>query len=224
MNFWDTFEKASCLPYKCQCEAAQDALIRQPSAFLSSFAYLVAAVALFRHIKTKSTELKLWTLVCVVMGLSSLFGHMSFIRLALAIDFSSIVFLLSFFWFWNLLVRLEAPVVKMLLVFGIFYVGVVQMMYEFDKITKISTCLLIFAFSLWEVMTKARSRVLSKRSLYICFTSLFVSFGFFLLDEFHVNCHPDSFWQFHSLWHLGSALAIFFYGKWRFEEIQPRTK
>ncbi len=59
MNPWARFEQALCYPVKCQCEAPQDALIRQPSAFWSSFAYVIAGLAIYRHIKDKTFELKM---------------------------------------------------------------------------------------------------------------------------------------------------------------------
>jgi len=42
MNIWADLRPASCYPDKCQCEGVRDALIRQPSAFFSSVAYIIA--------------------------------------------------------------------------------------------------------------------------------------------------------------------------------------
>lgn len=209
MSFWDRFEPSSCYPDKCQCEAVQDALIRQPSSFWSSLAYVVAGGAIYREIKNKSHELKMWAGVCCLMGLSSMFGHGSFIRISLALDFASIVLVLSFFALLNYLRKFS--VARIMAFFSVYYVALFMAMYQLGKWPKIGACLAIFAVSLGEV---AKRKV--DMNLFLCLGILALSFGFFVIDEMHIGCDPHSLFQFHSLWHLGTGLSMYFYGKWRF--------
>jgi hypothetical protein len=218
MNPWKNFEPASCFPDDCNCEGIRDAFIRQPSAFWSSFAYIFAAMAIFRYIKNKGTELRLWTGVCTLLGLSSLFGHGSFTQLALAMDFASIILVLSFFALLNLFLLLKLSTVKILCFFSSYYVALFFMMYVMDKWAKIGICVLIFALSMADLVRELGPKFLQAKSLQISLIVLGFSFVAFLIDEAHVMCDPYSLWQWHSLWHLGTATAIFFYGKWRFDE------
>lgn len=220
MSFWSQFEPPGCYPDKCQCEAVQDSFIRQPSAFWSSFAYVIAGILIYRYINQKSFELKMWAGVCVLMGFSSLFGHMTFTKFALALDFASIVLVLSFFALLNLFELLKVR--RMFLYFGVYYVVLFFAMHSMEKWTKIGMCLLIFMFAMGDVVREMGWKFFEARKLQISLLVLCASFGLFLLDENHVMCDPLSFWQFHSLWHIGTAISMFFYGAWRFEAIRAR--
>lgn len=221
-SFWSKFEQSPCYPDKCQCEFARDEIIRQPSAFWSSFAYIIAGIAIYKYVRTKSLELKLWTFVCILMGLSSLFGHGSFIRAALAMDFASIILVLSFFAFLNLFLMLKFSLRKILLCFSAYYVLLFFAMYHMDKWVKIGTCLIVFTFAIGDVIREMGLSFLKARTLQICLFILTVSFGLFILDENHYKCDPFSPFQLHSLWHIGTAVSMFFYGKWRFDSIAAR--
>lgn len=219
MNPWTGFAPASCFPDKCQCEMVQEGLIRQPSAFWSSLAYLFAAFAIYRHIAHKTTELKLWTLVCVLMGLSSLFGHASFINLALALDFASIILVLSFFALLNFFLRFKLSYERIIVYFVLYYGLLYGAMYFLGKWPKIIFCLVIFLFSLFDIIREAGWTFFKAKSILLSLLVLIVSFGMFLIDEFHLHCDPKSWFQWHSLWHIGTALSIYYYGKWRFSAV-----
>lgn len=215
MSFWFRFEQSYCYYMRCQCEAARDAFIRQPSAFWTSLAYIFAGLAIYLGVKEKDRELKLWTLTCCLMGVSSLFGHMSFIRIAFAFDFASIILVLSFFAVLNFLKKFSTT--KMLILFALYYAGLYSAMYYMGKWSKISTCLMIFAVSLGEVVKKVEWKFHKERDLHLSLGILAMSFVFFILDEMHMWCDPDSLFQWHSLWHIGTGLSMYFYGKWRFK-------
>ena len=216
MNPWSSFSPATCFPDQCNCELTRDALIRQPSAFWSSFAYLFAAVLIIREIEKKSIELKMWAGVCSLMGLSSLFGHASFINLALALDFASIILVLSFFALLNLMRQFKQGFFSIFICFLIYYFSLFAAMYYMSKWPKIFFCLMIFAFSLGDILRNWGIRFLKNRNLQISLGVLLVSFGMFLVDEFHIGCEPESWFQWHSMWHIGTAISMYYYGKWRF--------
>lgn len=220
MSFWSQFDPPGCFPDKCQCEAVRDSFIRQPSAFWSSFSYVIAGFLIYRYIRPKSFELKMWAIVCVLMGLSSLVGHMTFTKFALAMDFASIILVLSFFALLNLFELLKVR--WMFFYFGLYYVALFFAMYSMEKWTKISLCLLIFVFAMGDVVREQGWKFFQARNLQLCLLTLTASFGLFLLDENHVMCSPSSLFQFHSLWHVGTAISMFFYGLWRFEDIRVR--
>lgn len=220
MSFWLRFEQASCLPDGCQCEAPRDAFIRQPSAFWSSLAYIFAGILIYKHIQHKSAGLKAWACVCVLMGLSSMFGHGSFTRFGLSIDFTSIVLILSFFALWNLFNLLKLSYTKIVLSFALYYLLVLIAMYALDKWAKVGICILVFAFAIGDVIREMGMKFLKARTLQLSLFILSLSFGLFILDEKHVGCVPDSLFQLHSIWHIGTSISIYLYGKWRFDEIR----
>lgn len=218
MNPWKNFEQAVCLPDKCQCEGVRDAFIRQPSSFWSSLAYVFAGVSIFRYVKDRSMDLKVWTLVCVIMGLSSMLGHMSYIRFTLAIDFASIALVMSFFGIWNLLTNLKLSYPKIFIILSIYYCLLVSGMYALDKYGKISMVFLIFTFAIADMLKVMGMRFLKARTLQLSLLVLSISFGVYMMDENHIFCEPGSLYQLHALWHMGTALSLFLYGKWRFDE------
>lgn len=221
MNIWSGFKAASCFPDKCQCEAVRDAVIRQPSAFTSSIAYIFAGLFIYRHVADKTFELKLWTFVCVLMGISSHLGHASFTNIFLAMDFASIVLIISFFALLNFLRLLKVQHGKIILIFIFYYALLYLAMYSMSKWAKIGMCLLIFFFSLGDMIREMGMRFFKARDLQLSLGILTISFGLFLLDENHIGCLPHSWFQFHSLWHIGTAVAIYFYGRWRFATPAP---
>lgn len=218
MNPWKNFEQAVCLPDNCQCEGVRDAFVRQPSSTWSSFAYVLAGLAIFRYVKDKSMDLKVWTIVCVVMGLSSLIGHMSYIRFTLAMDFASIALVMSFFGIWNLLTLLKQSHTKIFIYFVLYYGVLTLVMYSMNKYAKIGTVFLVFAFAMGDVIREMGWRFLKARTLQYSLLTFSISFGIYMMDEMHINCDPNSLFQWHSIWHMGTAFSMFLYGKWRFDE------
>lgn len=212
-------EAAKCLEEnQCNCEFVYDALIRQPSAFWSSAAILVGAVVLYRQARQRNFDLKLWTAILFLLGLSSHFGHGSFTRLGLAMDFGSIIIVISFFAVLNLMKQLRQSYLRIILAFAAFFCGVFFVMYSMEKWTKVGVCLLIFLFALGDLVREMRWSFLRARTLQLSILVLAFSFGLFIMDELKIGCEPKSWFQLHSLWHLGTAVSLYLYGRWRFLE------
>ncbi len=225
MIIWERFEQASCVASRCQCEAPRDALIRQPASFWSSLAYLIAAFLLVRSVKNPRPEFKFWVLACVVLGGSSHLGHMSFTRLGLSFDFAAIILIFSFFALVNIMLLLRRSAVFIFFALALYYGLLVLGMYSIpDKWSRIGLCLFIFALSVGDVIREQGLAFLRakyfRRSLFI----LLVSFSFFVLDEAHVACDPGSLFQFHALWHFGTAAALYYYGLWRFSDLKAESQ
>ena len=220
MKSWFGLESIVCFPDKCQCEAAGEGIIRQPSSFWSSWAYLFVGIFVYRYLKNKTLELKMWTAVCFLLGITSMFGHASFTKLALALDFASIVLVLSFFMMLNLFMLLKIRLRPMLIYFSIYYFSIFFAMYYMDKWVKIGICLMVFVLSFQDIIRESGKEFFRSKSLMVSLLALTLSFAFFVMDENHIMCDPHSFFQWHSLWHIGTAVAMFFYGKWRLSEVQ----
>ena len=216
---WSLFSRALCLPDNCGCEYVDlYAWIAQPSAFWSSLFHLFFAALLYAQVKNKNQRLKLWVFSLVLLGLASHFGHGSFLEFAMATDFAGIVLVMSFFvghdwlskWF-----KSTSVLVTFLL---IYQAGLWFTFYSLNKWTKLSICVVIFALAMAELIRTEGRAILKARHLHYALGILLVSFGLFLLDEFKVMCNPHGWLTGHTLWHFGTGLSLYYYGKYRFRE------
>jgi hypothetical protein len=215
VNYWEGFDQVSCLPFGCQCEAPRDDLIRQPSSFWSSLAYIFAGIPFTGLITVQRPEIKMWASACILMGLSSMFAHMSFIDLAMVFDFSSIILMVSFFSFLNFFKKFSAPV--MLTFLSAWYLFIFLMIYFMDGSIKMGFCFVVFAISFFDLIRDAGKSFFNSPIATAALIILFFSFVMFLIDELHLICDPKSWFQLHSLWHIGTSISIFLFGKWWFE-------
>lgn len=216
MTFWSNFIPAKCLPDNCDCEFIRDALVAQPSAFYSSFAYIILAFVLYGMVEKKTITLKLWTLSFVLLGLCSMFAHASFIEFAMAMDFAGIILVLSFFFIMKWLHRWITSPWKITVLLLAYQGALWLTFYSLEKWFKVGICVVIFVLAIIEILHAEGKRFLQAKELHRAIGILFASFAFFLADELRLVCDPHSWIQGHSIWHIGTATTLFMYGKWRF--------
>lgn len=203
MNPWMSFEQAHCfLENQCNCEFIYDALIRQPSAFWSSLSFFLAGILLLRKVKV----MNLWIGLIFIQGIASHLAHGTFTRAGLALDMASIVVLISLHAF-SKLTRGNKPLVTLS-----YFVAIYFLMYFLPKWWLIGVCVSIFLIALLDLGEDLKDRQVQK-----ALGVLIISFGPFMLDELKVFCEPQSFFQLHSLWHVGAAYALYLFGSWRFQ-------
>lgn len=221
---WSHFPRAECLP-DCSCEFMHlDAWIAQPLAFWSSLAYMVAAYCLHRKVKAHPFGFRLWNFVLILLGLSSLLTHATFTKVAVGMDFASIVAVLSFFTFLQFFQMLRFPPLRVFHYFMIYYALLFSAFYSMNKWTKIGICVLIFFLSLGETVRSMGLKFLKARDLQLSIGILTFSFSLFLLDDHRVGCDPQGYLHGHTLWHLGTAVSAYYYGKWRFLKEERNSK
>lgn len=218
--FWRQFTPASCLPDNCNCEFIQlDAWIAQPSAFWSSLIYIFMAFFLYRQVPNKNLTLKLWTGCFVFQGLVSHFAHGSFIEFAMAMDFSGIILIISFFLINKWLTRWVSTPWKVIFLLLCYQGGLWLTFYSLNKWFKIALCVTVFVASVVEILHSEGRSFLKARDLHWSLLILFASFSLFIMDELRILCDPHSWVQGHSFWHLGTSVSIFLYGRWRFRDL-----
>lgn len=219
MSFWSQFRPADCLPDHCNCEFISDSFIRQPLCTWTSLAYIFFALWLYWKAGEKTFEIRAWTGAFVVLGLSSLFAHASFIQFAMAFDFAGIIMVMSFFALLNMLELLNQSHGRIKAYLALYFISVASAMYFMEKLAKIGTALLIFIFAIGDLLRDMGWDFLKERTLQLSLVVLGASFTLFVLDELHWKCDPHSLLQLHSIWHLGTAFSIYLYGKWRFKDL-----
>ncbi len=217
---WSQFTRALCLPENCGCEHVHlNAWLAQPSAFWSSSFYLIFAFLLFLQVQPKTQRLKLWTFSLVLLGLASHFAHGSFLEFAMAMDFGGIVLVTSFFPLYGWISKKISKTSTQMLIIFLYQAGLWFVFYSLNKWVKFSICIVIFGIAFYEIYISEGKSFFKARQLHYSICVLFISFFIFMLDELKIFCHPHSFFSGHSVWHLGTALSLYFYGKWRFREI-----
>ncbi len=214
MGPWDFLTRIPCYPL-CGCEVMTGTWVEQPMAFWSSLAYGVVALLLSRHIKDKSFKFQLWTSYVYLLSFSSLFTHASFSMFAVAMDFASIFILFSYFAFFKRLRRL--PPMKISLLSFFYFLFLILLFYSLSKWIKIGICVVIFGFSIAELVQEESWSFLKAKDFVQVMVVLLLSFGLFLIDEKGIYCDPNGILNGHTLWHLGTAYGIYLFGRWRFQ-------
>lgn len=215
MGFWDFLPKIPCYPH-CGCEVMTYGVIEQPLAFWSSLAYAVSAYVLSKRMKDASLRFKLWITYVYLLSFSSLFTHASFSKIAVAMDFGSILILFSFFSLYKRLGRFSPLGQSALsfIYFALLSIGI----YWLEKWLKVGLCLVIFFISLADLVKEETWSFLKARDFLRILGVLFFSFALFLMDESKLYCDPNGWFHGHTFWHLGTSAAIYLFGKWRFRE------
>jgi len=152
----------------------------------------------------------------IILGLSSHFAHGSFLEFAMAMDFAGIILVLSFFALYKSLVKWVSSTPKIIFLLLSFQVGLWMTFYSLEKWFKLGLCLIFFFISMVELMHTEGKAFWKAKELHLALGILGISFVFFMLDELKMVCNPNSWFTGHSIWHFGTALALYFYGRWRF--------
>jgi len=216
---WSDYPRALCLPSGCGCEFVDvNNWIAQPSAFWTSLFHIFFAFLLYFVVKEKSQKLKLWVLSLIILGLSSHFAHGSFLEFAMATDFAGIILVMSFFPLYKWLVKWVSSTPKILFLLMSYQGGLWMTFYSLEKWFKVGLCIVAFTISIVELMHSEGKRFWKARDLHIALGIIVASFLFFMIDELKMYCNPHALITGHSVWHFGTALSLFYYGKWRFRE------
>jgi hypothetical protein len=88
--------------------------------------------------------------------------------------------------------------------------------YSLYKWVKFSLAILIFCIAFWEIYRSEGKAFFKAKLLHFSVGILFVSFVFFMFDDLKIFCAPSSWFSGHSVWHFGTGLSLYLYGKWRF--------
>ncbi len=217
MILWQQFVRSPCFP-DCSCEYMQvDSWINQPIAFWSSLAYLIPIYFLNKNLKEKTETTKLWNLCLMILTLSSMFCHASFIRLSVAMDFASIGIIMGFFPLMYFFKHQNRR-----LVFILFFIAQTLVYFTLGKWPKIACSIVIYLLALYEVLQTHGNKFLKARSLQLSLLILSGSFLLFLLDDQKVIlCDPHGWVHGHTLWHFGTAWSAYFFARWRFIDERP---
>lgn len=202
-------ERLQCYPH-CFCEESLSFGVL----FWSSGAYFLSSLLLYLRTKERTPEFEFWIFCTITLATSSFIFHATQTLVTVALDYASIIMILIFFPCWNRFSRLSRR--KKELGFYLTYFSLWLIYMQLDQWARIGLSLLIFIVVL--VMLKREVRHFrSSKYLLVSVGLGIVSFGAFLLEESRILCDPQSLFQAHGIWHVGSATALYLFGRWRFQ-------
>ncbi len=205
------FGTIECYP-DCFCEPHAGAGIL----FWSSGAYFLSALILYLKAKKRTLEFEFWVFCLITLAISSFLFHATQTRVTLALDYASIIMTLIFFPLWNQMGKLSRR--KKETLFYIIYISCWILFLQLNQMMRIGMSVVVFFCSLMAVRLEA-TRFRSHGYLQAAVILSVISFLIFLLEETRWACDKASFFQAHALWHIGSATALYLYGRWRFHQL-----
>ena len=208
-----TTEMASCMPSYCFCEHINThSSIKQFSNTISSFAFVyVGWLILFKSILNKNTLMKLFGIVTLSIGVGSAFFHATLSFLGQVLDLAGMFLLSSFILFYALyriynLSKVETivliVVINIILDVGLFIAPEMRR-YLFAILT-----ILGLGHEYFYIQTKDKK--IETTWLKYAFITLLISFSIWVLDITKIVCSPKSIVQGHAIWHVLSAMSIYF--------------
>lgn len=219
MSPWDGLPRASCLPHDCGCEIVDTAaFIAQPSAFWSSLSYLIVTFLFFRSSSRKDEKALLWFASLFLLALGSLLNHGTFLRVAAAIDFAGIVLAISYFSIYTASSRIKLGIGWCSGLLFSFFLFVVCIFYALEKSQTIAICALALGIEIAILGRTTGLRVFQDRDFIFAISSLLFSLVFFLVDEHKILCNPSGWLTPHSIWHLGTAISLNCYGRFKLRQ------
>lgn len=194
------------------CEEGLCSWLRQPSNVYSSFVFFIPAIYILWHaLKNKTINLRIIGFIGIFIGLSSVMAHATHLKVFGFADFT-FQFLLILVLIWLNFQRTSKKIPIPL--------------WYFSLSTWLVSAVLQWFFTLWSLMIYGvllalvlgselyaflETRKGQYRDYKMC--ALFLSTGIiaFYLDAFGIVCDPnDHVFQLHALWHILSAISIYF--------------
>jgi len=219
MSTWDQFTRASCLPYDCGCEFVNvNSLIAQSSAFWSSFFHLIIAYLFYKSIARRDQKAALWFASVFLLAFGSIFNHGTFLEVAAALDFAGIVLVVSYFGIYSILSRLNISNASVILLFILYAGFIIYIFYSLGKREKIAICALVIGLEIYFLIRDKGIFIFHDKDFKYSLIIFSISLLFFFIDEFKIFCDPHSWLTGHSIWHLGTAVGLNYYGRFRLKK------
>jgi hypothetical protein len=206
----ETIQRIECYP-DCFCEGHAPFGVL----FWTSGAYFLSALLLYFRVRKRTLEFEFWTFTTITLAISSFLFHATQTRVTVALDYASIVMTLLFFPLWNQAKKISRRRKEYL--FFVVYFGIWALYMQLSTWFRIGLTFVIFI----GVMVNARKEALRfryHRDLQASVWLAIISFVAFLMEELRIGCIRESICQAHGVWHIGSAIALYLYGRWRFSE------
>lgn len=215
---WSPFAFIDCYPH-CGCEPYIPwLLVRQPWAFASSLAYFAIGYLLHIQAKRRGVSLRGFPFLMYLVGTTSMFAHSNFTKLAMAMDYASIIFLITFFPVMDILTRTFLKRIPLGLCLPLYYGFLIVTLLPFKLMEQYWISSVFFTLGLVHIYRKRGPLFILEKKVLISFLLLGVSVSFMFLDRVDWFCDLKYVPYGHTTWHFGSAVSMYIFWHWYFFE------
>ena len=227
-HIWETLPPATCMPNRCFCEPVMSGLIRQPINTWSNLAFILAAAMItliaavdFWSGASKQDKANLmrtrwiypatYAYAAALVGTGSMLYHGTMVFYGQVFDILGMYLLSTFMALYNLsrVTKMKGGVFFGLYVTVNLFLGAISTIWPvFRRPIFIGILVVILASEL--LARKMITAHLNRKMLLAALTSLTIGCIAWILDVNSIFCLPNSWFQLHSLWHIGMAAAIGF--------------
>ncbi|MFP5387330.1 MAG: hypothetical protein ACLGHN_14730 [Bacteriovoracia bacterium] len=210
------FAPIDCFPH-CGCEQTTF-LIRQPVAVASSLAYFFVGFLLLKKANKSGVSHRGWPFLIFLIGTTSILAHSSFTKIAMAMDFTSIILLITYFPMLDVLKLKGVRQIPSYVSFPLYYILLIGLLLPFTMLQQYFIAMIMFFFSVAHLIKEKTLSVLYDKRLIFSLAVIGFSLVFMFIDKHEFFCGIRYMPYGHTIWHCGSAVGIYLFGKWYFFE------
>lgn len=211
------WQPLSCFPNNCFCEAIHPGWIAQPSAVISMIPFLVWGILLITAKHRDHIYQTTFGLALLVTGLGSMLMHATFLYIGGILDWLGIFMIILCFLYWAVISGLGLPTKLFLPIYIASVSLLVYLMYHTLAMNRL-ILLILTTFTIGiELLIQRRNQAAFVRRSYL-YLAILIAFAAFIIhqyDEQRIICQPESLWQLHSLWHLLTFIAVYFFYRYK---------
>jgi hypothetical protein len=221
---WTLWRPATCIPDHCFCEAIRTGAVRQPSNALSSLAFVIVALLLFRERTTGNANpapayRAVYMIALTIIGFGSAFYHASLTFAGQFIDVMGMYFIATFVVVYAVgrLGNLEPRAVASGYV--VINAALAWILLTLPGMRRYAFAAIILLGLALEYAARRRpGKPPDMQRLWYATAMTGIAFVIWTLDITRVVCSPHNILQGHALWHvLGAAASWQLYRYYRSE-------
>ena len=224
---WQGWRPATCMPDRCFCEPIRGGLIRQPVNTWSNLAFILVGISVLaiasrdlsgasqsgaaNPVRTRLVYPVVYGVAAILVGVGSMWYHMSLAFAGQVLDVISMYLLASFMLLYNLsrMRRMRDGVFLGAYLLLNVVLGYLSIRWPVLRRT-IFIALVLVTLASESIVRRRRRPRMKKAYLVAAIVSLVTACTFWSLDITRAICWPASWFQAHAMWHVFMAAVIGF--------------
>jgi len=222
---WAGWRPATCMPDRCFCEPVRSGAIRQPVNTWSNLAFILTGLGVigmgihdlsqasrsgtFNPMRHKFVYPAVYGIVTILIGMGSIFYHMSLAFAGQVVDVLSMYLLTSFMLLYNLSRTRRMGNGAFVGLYLLLNVLLGYISIRVPVLRRYIFVVLLVAVLTSELIVRRKRRPrMNEAFLVAAIASLVMACSAWILDVSRVVCAPDSLLQGHAMWHVFMAAVI----------------